>query len=192
MGLERICMVRWEGRVAEGKAHCGESILEFRGEFRIKWKWEEIEVSLLPGVLIAKKDGQVAEFELGEHAAKWQHTILNPKTWLDKIALKRIDTYEVRGNLPLELQKELQDRHGDPTVEAIVVIAYLHQNLDLGQIEKAMTGAALWVIFPKGNKEFPESDIRNFIRSLGWVDVKIASINSFLSSIKFVPRVSAN
>ena len=44
----------------------------------------------------------------------------------------------------------------------------------------------VWVIYPKGQKHFRESDIRNYARENGWVDVKIASVDAVLTSIKLV------
>jgi hypothetical protein len=50
-------------------------------------------------------------------------------------------------------------------------------------------GGAVWVIWPKGRKEFREDDVRAYGRAAGLVDVKVARFSDTLSALKMViPR----
>jgi hypothetical protein len=66
------------------------------------------------------------------------------------------------------------------------LLAFLDEN-DLSQIEKS-----LWVSWLKQtsgqHSDLSENDIRSAILPLGWVDVKVASIDNDWSGLRFVRR----
>ena len=48
---------------------------------------------------------------------------------------------------------------------------------------------AIWVVWPKGRKEFREDDVRDFGKTAGLVDVKVARFSDTLSALKMmIPR----
>lgn len=194
MGLERSCTVTLDGRSSAGKAHCGDGLLEFRGEFRISWKWQDLRiVDSEDGILKAVKGDQLAEFNLGDAEAKWKHAILNPKTWVDKMAMRLGQPYRIVGELEQELKDDLLSKFGTTTEkDAEVVFLRMESNLDLSMLDAARStlppNGAVWTIFPKGQKSFKDNDIRNYGRTSGWIDVKIASVTETLTSMKLVLR----
>lgn len=197
MGLEAECRASVGGKVSAGKAHCGDGELEFRGEFRLRWKWSELtRVQAMDGVLVAVRGAELGEFFLGEDAEKWAHAILNPKSRLDKLGVKPGHRYAARGEFDEAFSEELRIRAGDPAFGGPldVVFVRLDGPGDLDMLLQArqeiVPNGMIWAIWPKGRKEFREDDIRNFALANGLVDVKVASFSATLSALKLVIPVA--
>ncbi|HRK21607.1 MAG TPA: hypothetical protein PLX06_07360 [Fimbriimonadaceae bacterium] len=197
MGLEKVCRVKLNGQVSEGQAHCGDLELDFRGEFRFKWKWSEFSrVDDKDGVLTVVRGSDVAEFDLGPLAEKWAHAIRNPKSRLDKLGLKPGQRYAAWGTFDEEFPTELQDRAGEPAAKGPFDAVFVRMDSmdDLPNLVKARSQIVpkgmIWAVWPKGRKEFREDDIRNFALANGLVDVKVASFSSTLSALKLVIPVA--
>jgi hypothetical protein len=88
---------------------------------------------------------------------------------------------------------ELELEPGLPTTHAHIfcrskseLATFLHEN-DLPQIERS-----LWVSWIKKSSEqrseLTENDIRSAMLPLGWVDVKVASVDEDWSGLQFVRR----
>jgi len=197
MGLEKVCLARLDGQTGEGKAHCGDGEVDFKGEFRFRWKWSELTSrSIENGTLRLFRNGQVAELHLGEDAAKWLHQIENPKSRLDKFGLKPGHAYDARGEFDESFPSELANRAGEPDASRFrdIVFVRLDSRDDLPKLLDArkdiVQNGMIWAVWPKGRKELREDDIRNFALANGLVDVKVASFNEALSSLKLVIPVA--
>lgn len=196
MGLEVMCRVEWNGSESMGKAHCGDGEIDFKGDFRFRWKWSELSVvEAGEGVLTVAKGEERAQFHLGDAAAKWEHAIRNPKSRLDKFGLKPGHAYQAWGEFDDAFAPELAARAGAPGVEPLdVVFVRLSGAADLDQLLKARAAIAsngmIWAVWLKGRKEFREDDIREFALANGLVDVKVASFSESLSALKLVVPVS--
>jgi len=197
MGLETVCTARLNNLVAEGKAHCGDGELEFRGEFRLKWKWADLtSISVLDGVLVAVRGADKAEFELGDLAPKWEHAIKNPKSRLDKLGLKPGHAYCAWGEFDSLFGPECVARAGEPTRQGPMDIVFVRLTTkdDLANLDKARTqiksNGAVWAVWAKGRKELTENDVRAFALDHQLVDVKVASFSAELSSLKLVVPVA--
>lgn len=197
MGLETVCTVRLNNVAAEGKAHCSDGLLEFRSDFRFSWKWTDLrEVTAKDGVLVAVKGEQIAEFQLGDAATKWEHAIKNPKSRLDKLGLKAGHSYFAKGEFDAEFGSELFARAGDPSATGPYDI-YFVRVLDLKNLSlileakgKIAKNGAIWVMWTKGRKDLNENHVRDFALENGLVDVKVASFSPVLSALKLVIPVS--
>lgn len=55
---------------------------------------------------------------------------------------------------------------------------------------KIHPAGAIWVLWPKGRKEFREDDIRAFGPEAGLVDVKVVAFSDSLSALKMVIPVA--
>ncbi len=193
MGLETVCRVKLNSEISEGKAHCGDGELEFRGEFKIRWKWSDLtRVSSNDGVLTAVKGAELAEFHLGDSAAKWEHAIKNPKSRLDKLGLKSTHTYAALGEFDDSFSAELNQVAGEPSSKGPfdIVFVRLTTQDDLTDLTKvrdviASNGGA-WAVWLKGKKELTETHIRAFALANGLVDVKVARFSDTLSALKLV------
>ncbi|MBS1708545.1 MAG: hypothetical protein JSS65_07460 [Armatimonadetes bacterium] len=197
MGLETVCRVRLNNEVSEGKAHCGDGELEFRGDFKVRWKWSELtSVSEEDGVLLAVRGGDKAEFHLGDAAAKWAHAIRNPKSRLDKLGLKPGQAYACWGEFDDSFASECAERAGSQAEEAPfdIVFVHLHTRDDLSKVsvarDRIQSNGAVWAVWAKGRKELNENDVRAYALANGLVDVKVASFSSMFSSLKLVIPVS--
>ena len=193
MGLETVCRVKLNSEISEGKAHCGDGELEFRGEFKIRWKWSELDrVTSSDGVLIVVKGAEMAEFHLGDAAAKWEHAIKNPKSRLDKLGLKPDHKYAAWGEFDETFATELAKIAGYPTSREPYDIIFVRLNTqddltDLGKAREAIAkNGAIWAVWLKGKKELTETHVRDYARINGLVDVKVASFSPTLSSLKLV------
>lgn len=197
MGMEVDCRASVGGKISEGKAHCGDGEIEFRGEFRLRWKWSELSrVQAIDGVLVAVRGAELGEFYLGDAAEKWAHAILNPKSRLDKLGLKPGHRYAARGEFDEEFPDELKIRAGEPAIgnKLDVVFVRLDSHDDLDKLLEAradiVANGMIWAVWPKGRKEFREDDIRSFALDHGLVDVKVASFSTTLSALKLVIPVA--
>jgi hypothetical protein len=197
MGLETVCRVKLNSEISEGKAHCGDGELEFRGEFKIRWKWSDLErVSSTDGVLIAVRGAEIAEFHLGDSATKWEHAIKNPKSRLDKLGLKPDHKYAAWGEFDETFAAELTQVAGNPATEGPydIVFVRLTTQDDLTDLSKARDAiaknGAVWAVWLKGKKELTETHIRSYALANGLVDVKVARFSDTLSALKLVIPVA--
>lgn len=197
MGLETICRVEFEGRASEGRAHCGDGELSFKGEFQLRWKWDELSRVAVDGeVLSVTRGSQTARFHLGERAAQWAHSINSPKPRLDKFGLKPNHRYAAWGEFDPDFAGELVERAGEPCAEDRLDVVFV-QLIDIAELPKLREARAkivsngmVWAVWPKGRKEFREDDIRQFAIANGLVDVKVASFSQTLSALKLVIPVA--
>ncbi len=197
MGLETVCRVKLNSEISEGKAHCGDGELEFRGEFKIRWKWSDLtRVSSNDGVLTAVKGAELAEFHLGDAAAKWEHAIKNPKSRLDKLGLKSTHTYAALGEFDDSFSAELNQVAGEPSSKGPfdIVFVRLTTQDDLTDLTKARdtiaSNGGIWAVWLKGKKELTETHIRAYALGNGLVDVKVARFSDTLSALKLVIPVA--
>lgn len=196
MGLETKCAAQLNGGSSEGKAHCGDGLLEFRGEFRVSWKWSDLRVEARNGDLHARRGEEELILSLGEAASKWVHAIQNPRSRLDKLGVKLGQTWCLLGDHDADFHVELQNRtERSPTLGGEVNWAFvaLTQRIDLSALLEARKlirqDGGIWAIWPKGRKELNENHIREFALENGLVDVKVASFSAELSALKLViPR----
>ena len=193
MGKEAVCTVRLNSEVSEGKAHCGDGELSFKGDFRFRWLWRDLQSAQVEGGSLRVMRGtDSAEFQLGELAGKWLHDIQNPKSRLDKLGLKPGHRYTLWGDFDAQFPTEAFDRAGEPTdtKDLDVLFVRAHSQEDLPLLSKARAlikpNGMIWVIWTKGRKEFREDDVRNYALANGLVDVKVASFSSELSALKLV------
>ncbi|MBC8064374.1 MAG: DUF3052 family protein [Chlorobia bacterium] len=196
MGLEATCKVVVNGTESIGKAHCGDGEIDFRGDFRFRWKWSEISIlESQDGVLTVGKGEDVANFHIGDAADKWLFQIRNPKSRLDKFGLKPGHRYQVWGEFDEKFASELAERagtEGDAPLD--IVFVRMDEADDLQKLSEARAviepNGMIWAVWPKGRKTFREDDIRNYGLANGLVDVKVASFSNELSALKLVIPVA--
>ena len=89
MGRELLCKVRSGGKEASGKALLETSEVIFRGDMRLKIPFVSLKsVVARDGELHLKWPEGSAVFEVGDHAEKWAHKILHPKSTAEKLGIK--------------------------------------------------------------------------------------------------------
>lgn len=204
MGNELKCRVRFGNKESDGKALLETSEIIFRGDFRLKIPFAEIQsVKAAEGELEVRTADGVAVFEVGEDAAaKWREKILHPKTRMEKLGIKSGAKIVTLGfsNDDREFTEELRERTkavGEGAVKAdsewiFLKVSAKAELKQLSRISRGMRGAAaMWVVYPKGRKEITEGDVLAAGRAAGLKDVKVVRFSAGETALKFVIPVSA-
>jgi len=201
MGLEATCQARM-GRVSSaGKARLEEADLVFRGEgdFRFKVPLQDLQrVDARGGALYLEWADGKAVLDLGDQATRWAEKIKSPPSLLDKLGVKPGQRVSVVGIEDRRFLDDLAARVDDLTrgrakAGSDLVLVAMSDRAELPRLAKLREAikatGAIWVVWPKGRKEFREDDVRDFGKTAGLVDVKVARFSETLSALKMmIPR----
>jgi hypothetical protein len=134
-------------------------------------------------------------FELGANAAKWSEKILHPKTRLEKLGIKPNAAVSLIGNFAADFLAELRAQtknvsNGKVAAAAEWIFFAADSAKDLSQVSKlakSLKGAAaLWIVYPKGQKQITENDVLAAGRKSGLKDVKVVGFSPTHTALKFV------
>ncbi|HEV2194570.1 MAG TPA: hypothetical protein VGR55_03265 [Candidatus Acidoferrum sp.] len=201
MGNEATCKVRFGKQESEGKALLETNEVLFRGDFRLKIPFSTIKsAKTVDGELRLQTADGLAVFQLGPTAAKWCEKILHPKSRIEKLGVKPGAKLALIGEFEAEFLREVGDLTKSAT-EGKAALDSEHIFLAVGskegfstlsKITKAMSGAAaLWIVYPKGQKHITENDVLAAGRKVGLKDVKVVGFSATHSALKFVIPLSA-
>lgn len=196
MGHEANCKVRFGKQESEGKALLETSEILFRGKFRLKIPFSTIKSVKAPGgeLRVQTADG-LAVFHLGAAAEKWRDKILHPKSRIEKLGIKPGVKVSLLGQFDAEFLRELGSltksvSKGNASSDSEWIFFAAGSKGDLARlskISKSMTGAAaLWIVYPKGQKQITENDVLVAGRRDGLKDVKVVSFSPTHTALKFV------
>ena len=196
MGLEKTCDVRHGGKTFTVEAHLEPAELRLRGPLKLAIPIADIKAyEARAGALRVKWSGGTLELLLGKDSEKWALKIRYPKGRLDKLGVKPGMRVAVVGLEDAAFLKELRERTSDvaagrPKKDADLVVVALSRAAELPKL-KALRAALkkdgmIWVVWPKGRKEFREDDVRAYGPAAGLVDVKVMSFSDTLSGLKLV------
>jgi len=199
VGNEANCVARFGKQKARGKALLETSELIFRSEdvaMRLKFTFAEIKsAAAADGELRLEVPEGAAVFELGANAAKWCEKILHPKTRLEKLGIKPNAAVSLIGNLDSDFLAELRSQtktvsngKAAPDTEWIFFTADSAKDLSqVGKLARSLKGAAaLWIVYPKGQKQITENDVLAAGRKSGLKDVKVVGFSPTHTALKFV------
>jgi hypothetical protein len=196
MGQEVVCTARWGGKSVRGKALLETAEVIFRGDQRKKISFSSIRaVETKDGELRLKTDEGLVVFELGERAEKWREKIANPKSVVEKLGVKAGAPVAVFGKLDGEFLKKLKGQKSAVAQGKILdgagwIFLAAEAREGLGEVKKIaakMNGsAALWVVYPKGQKSITEMDVIGAGRKAGLKDVKVVGFSATHTALKFV------
>jgi hypothetical protein len=200
MGAEVICKVRFGKQESEGKALLETSEILFRGAFRLKISFSTIKsAKAVDGELRLQTTEGPAVFRLGAVAEKWRDKILHPKSRIEKLGVQPGAKVSLFGGFDSEFLKEISGLVKSVTQGRVAAdsewIFFAADSKDdlsaLPKISKSMEGAAaLWVVYPKGQKRITESDVLVAGRQCGLKDVKVVGFSSTHTALKFVIPLS--
>jgi hypothetical protein len=199
MGLEATCRARMGGRASEGKARLEESEVLFRGDFRFKVGFKDLSrVEAGGGKLQLEWPDGKAVLDLGDKAERWAEKIRNPPSLLDKLGIKAGARVSVIGIDDRRFLDEVAARTKDLSVgrtrlESDLIFVGMDDRADLPRLEKLQRAikkdGAVWVVWPKGRREFREDDVRAYGPRAKLVDVKVVRFSDTLSALKMmIPR----
>ena len=196
MGQEVVCTARWGGKSVRGKALLETAEILFRGEERLKIPFSSIHgMEAKDGELRLKTDEGLVIFELGERAEKWRQKIASPKSVVEKLGVKPGEPVAVLGKVDGEFLKRLKEQKSavspGKVMDGVGWIFFVAETRDrlaeLKKIAAKMKGsAALWVVYPKGQKSIAETDVIGAGRKAGLKDVKVVGFSATHTALKFV------
>jgi len=196
MGREVQCTVRTGGTKSKGKVLLETDEIVFRGDLRLKIPIASLKsVIARNGELHLKWPENSAVFELGGQAEKWAHSILHPKTVLEKLGIKpglRISVLQMSDAGLLEDARKSAAAFADdkPLRDSDVIFLGSETTSDLPRIKKLVpslaANGALWIVYPKGRKEITELQVLTAGRHAGLVDIKVVGYSPTHTALKFV------
>jgi hypothetical protein len=200
MGNEANCRVQVGKRRSQGKALLETSEILFRGEFRLKIPFSAIKsAKAVDGELRLQTAEGLAVFHLGKPAEKWCDKILHPKSRIEKLGVKSNAGVSLLGDFDTQFLGELgrltkSVSKGKVAAGSQWIFFAADSKEDLGaltKISKSMKGAAaLWIVYPKGQKDITENDVLASGRKAGLKDVKVVGFSSTHTALKFVIPLS--
>ena len=200
MGSEAHCKVQFGKQESEGKALLETSEILFRGDFHLKIPFSTIKsAKAVDGELrLQTAEGSII-FHLGAAAEKWRDKILHPKTRIEKLGVIPGAKVSLLGDFESEflrevtaLTKSVSRGKASSDSEWIFFAVDSKQDLaSLSKMAKAIHGAAaLWIVYPKGQKHVTENDVLAAGRKTGLKDVKVVGFSSTHTALKFVIPLS--
>lgn len=196
MGNELKCTVRFGKETSEGNALLETSEILFRGDFRLKIPFASIKsAKAVDGELRLQTADGLAVFELGPVAEKWCEKILHPKSRTEKLGVKAGAKVSMVGDFEAKLFEELRDLEtivakGKVAADSDAVFFAADSQKELSQVAKLAKSvkgaAALWIVYPKGQKSITENDVITAGRKTGLKDVKVVGFSSTHTALKFV------
>ena len=200
MGNEANCKVQFGKQQSEGKALLETSEIFFRGDFRLKIPFSTIQsAKAVDGELRLQTAQGAVVFGLGPAAEKWRDKILHPKSRIEKLGVKPEAEVSLLGEFDAEFLGELGKltksvSKGKVAAGSEWIFFAADSKEDLGavpKVSKSMTGAAaLWIVYPKGQKHITESNVLAAGRKCGLKDVKVVAFSSTHTALKFVIPLS--
>ena len=195
MGYTSDCKLKYEGKSYTGKALLETEYLEFKGALRLKIPFKSITAAALEKTALQIKfDGRSALFEIGAEAEKWLQKILHPKSLLDKLgvkpehkvcALKIDDT-----NFLNDLEKRAPNLTRRLSSECDVIFLGADQESALATLDRCRASlkkeGAIWIVNPKGQKDFNENHVLAAGKKAGLVDVKVVKFSETHTAHRFV------
>jgi hypothetical protein len=200
MGAQASCRVRFGRQESAGRALLETSEILFRGEFRLKIPFSTIKSARAAnGELRLQTEEGAVVFYLGAAAEKWRDRILHPKSRVEKLGIKFGTKVSLLGDFDAEflteigqLTKSVSKAKAAADSEWIFFAANSKEDFSaLAKISKSMSGAAaLWIVYPKGQKHITENDVLAVGRKAGLKDVKVVGFSTTHTALKFVIPLS--
>jgi len=191
MGQETKCEVRFGGKVSAGKALLETDDLIFRGDFRLSIPLKSIQsLETANGVLRVTSPEGTAEFTLGPQADKWADKIRHPRTLADKLDVKPGMRVSLIGVANVLEGRTRDVTEGTAAKDSDLIFFGAGRTTDLVKLRSLQKSlkrtGAIWVVYPKGQKEITEIAVLNAGRQAGLVDTKIARFSETHTAHKFV------
>jgi len=199
VGNEANCAASLGKQKARGKALLETAELIFRGEdggLRLTIPFASVKsAKAVNGELRLEVPEGLAIFVLGANAEKWCEKILHPKTRLEKLGVKANETVCLLGKFDDDFLAELgactKNVVSGKVAGAPDWIFFAAESAkELSQVAKLAKSlkdrAALWIVYPKGQKQITENEVIGAGRKAGLKDVKVVGFSPTHTALKFV------
>jgi hypothetical protein len=196
MGREATCHCKWGAEEADCKVLLeGRELILRTGMRRRVPRTSMMDVAARGGKLVFNVGRDHVELHLGPEAAqRWAKTIAAPLPDLaSKLGISPTTKISVLGNVGSEelkaaLAEGIAARGKE--IDLTLICANTQTEVDHCFAGQTLRGP-LWIVYPKGAKsQIKESQVRDLLRSHGFIDTKVASVSTKLTAIRFVKRKS--
>ena len=199
MGNEANCAASLGKQKARGKALLETAELIFRGEdggLRLTIPFATVKsAKAVNGELRLEVPEGLAVFVLGANAEKWCEKILHPKTRSEKLGVKTNETGCLLGKFDDDFLAELSSCTKNVSLGKIAgapdwIFFAAESAKELSQVARLTKSlknrAALWIVYPKGQKQITENEVIAAGRKAGLRDVKVVGFSPTHTALKFV------
>ena len=196
MGLERTTSVFLGARAHECTVHLEPRELVCRGELARKFPLAGLQdLAVQKGRLLFSSGGERIGIELGDAAATWLDRIRNPRSRMQKLGVVADSTVCVLGKAEADAVAELTAALGAPprtrlVAEAELVLCFCAEPDDLERLVtiagKLAEKGAVWVLWPKGRKDFGHEHVVARAKAAGLSSTKSVGFSEALTGLRFV------
>jgi hypothetical protein len=196
MGRELNCRAKVGIKWIEGKALLETTEIIFRGDTRLKIPLTQVKsAEARKGQLHLKLADQTVVIELGDQAEKWAHTILHPRSPAEKLGITpglTISAIAMRAATTMSDARRTAAAFSDakPAPSSAMIFFGIATASDLPRLKKLLPflspNGALWLVYPKGQKNITEVQVLEAGRAAGLYDVKVVSYSATHTALKFV------
>ncbi len=195
MGAIIDCKLTYEGKVYAGKALLETDYLEFKGALKLKVPFKSITAAALEKeALQVKFNNRRALFDIGRHSETWLQKILHPKSLLDKLGVKpehNVCVLKVSDEIFLtDLGKRVSKINTRLVSGSDVIFLGAEKESDLAALARCKASikndGAIWIVNPKGQKNFNENHVLAAGKKAGLVDVKVVKFSETHTAHRFV------
>ncbi len=203
MGREAECEARIDGVKVTGRALLEENEVVLRRVVAGKATRLRVPMASVASLdvvgdsLVVRHAAGVLELALGaDVAASWKARLASPPSRLAKLGISAGTQLVVVGVDDAALAGELASIGVRPTktpsARTDVILLGVRAQADLAHVARLAPrlpdAAALWVVWPKGQKSLTETHVREAALAAHLVDVKVARFSDALSALKLVRR----
>jgi len=196
MGRDVTCPVTVNGETRTARVLLETTEIIIQGRPRLKVAFRDMKgLNARGGTLSFRTDAGLVRLDLGTKAADWLASIRTPTPRLDKLGVEPGMTVIAVRIDDADFLAEVAARTGAPVRarlagKAGIVFLGAESAAHLDVLARARTAIApdgmIWVVWPKGRKDFGEDHVRRAALDTGLVDVKVAAFDERLSALKLV------
>jgi hypothetical protein len=198
MGREATCHCKWGDEQGDCKVLLEGAELIFRQGIR-----RRVPLSALTGMaavgenLVFHAGPDRVQLRLGpEVAQRWLKAIKTPPPSLaGKLGISQTTRLLVLGDVESEELKAAIAEAGSLTGKGVdLVLICVNSESEMRPMltewfELGTCGSPVWIVYPKGPASpLKESAVRELLRSLGFIDTKVASVSAKLTALRFARR----
>lgn len=196
MGLERTTSVFVGARAHECTVHLDAAELTCRGGWKRKFALAELQdLAVRSGRLEFTSDGEAIGIELGAAAATWLDRIRNPRSRMQKLGVLPDSTVCVLGKAEADAVAEIAAVLGSPPKTRLVagadlVLCFCQDPDGLARLAsiapKLGAKGAVWLLWPKGRKDFAHEHVVAAARRAGLSSTKSMGFSGAFTGLRFV------
>jgi hypothetical protein len=198
MGREATCQVKWGPEEGLCKVQLeGDELIVRLGMRRRVPLSSLVNLAVVGDNLVFRVGKDRIELHLGSAVAeRWAKAIETPgPTLAKKLGISSTTKLQVIGAVQSEeLKRAIAEAGTVVEKKADLVVVCVNSKSEIDQYLKKKTFICpLWVVYPKGPlSEAKESEVRDLLRSRGFIDTKVASVSAKLTALRFVKPKAKN